>query len=59
MARYIPRFESIGFLYLHSKLWRQCLFDLTMYPKRVKKMDSASMSGKTPTFFTECKGGYF
>jgi hypothetical protein len=32
---------------------------LTMYSKRVKKMDSASMSGKTPTFFTECKGGYF
>jgi hypothetical protein len=25
----------------------------------VKKMDSASMSGKTPTFFTECEGGYF
>jgi hypothetical protein len=21
--------------------------------------DSASMSGKTPKFFTECKGGYF
>jgi hypothetical protein len=59
MARYISRFESIGFRYLHSKLWRQYLFDLTMYPKRVKKMDNASMSEKTPTFFTECKGGYF
>jgi hypothetical protein len=35
MARYIPRFESIGFLYLHSKLSRQCLFDPTRYPKRV------------------------
>jgi hypothetical protein len=29
------------------------------HPKRVKKIDSASMSGKTPKFFTECKGGYF
>jgi hypothetical protein len=56
MARYIPRFESIECLYLHSKLWRQCLFDPTRYPKRVKKMDSASMSGKTPKFFTECNG---
>jgi hypothetical protein len=56
MARYIPRFESIGFLYLHSKLSRQCLFDPTRYPKRVKKKDSGSMSGKTPKFFTECKG---
>jgi hypothetical protein len=30
-----------------------------MYPKRVKKKDSASMSGKTPKFFTEFKGGHF
>jgi hypothetical protein len=27
--------------------------------KRVKKKDSASMSGETPKFFTECKGGHF
>jgi hypothetical protein len=27
--------------------------------QRVKKKDSASMSGKTPKFFTECKGGHF
>jgi hypothetical protein len=59
MARLIPRFESIGFLYNHSKPSRQRLFDPTMYPKRVKKKDSASMSGKTPKFFTEFKGGHF
>jgi hypothetical protein len=52
-------FESIGFLYIHSKLSRQCLFGPTRYPKRVKKKDSASMSGKIPKFFTECKGGHF
>jgi hypothetical protein len=49
----------LGFLYIHSKLSRQSLYDPTRYPKRVKKKDSASMSGKTPKFFTECKGGHF
>jgi hypothetical protein len=29
------------------------------YPKRVKKKGSASMSGKTPKLFTECKSGHF
>jgi hypothetical protein len=27
--------------------------------KELKKKGSASMSGKTPKFFTECKSGYF
>jgi hypothetical protein len=27
--------------------------------KELKKKGSASMSGKTPTFFTECKNGNF
>jgi hypothetical protein len=27
--------------------------------KTLKKKDSASMAGKTPEFFTECKGGHF
>jgi hypothetical protein len=54
-----PDLNPLDFFNLHWKLSRQCLFDPTRYPKRVKKMDSASMSGKTPNFFTECKGGYF
>jgi hypothetical protein len=27
--------------------------------KELKKKSSASMSGKTPKFFTECKSGHF
>jgi hypothetical protein len=52
-----PRFESTEIFYIHH-FRDNSLFDPTRYPKRVKKKDSASMSGKTPKFFTECKGGH-
>jgi hypothetical protein len=32
---------------------------LIRYPKRGKKKTNASMSGKTPKFFTECISGHF
>jgi hypothetical protein len=53
-----PDLNPLDF-FIHSKLSRQCLFDPTRYPKRVKKKDSASISGKIPKFFTECKVGHF
>jgi hypothetical protein len=52
-------FESIRFFYIHSKHSRQCLFDPTGYPRRVKKKDSASPSGNTLKFFAECNDERF
>jgi hypothetical protein len=52
-----PRFESIGFLYIHWKLSRQCLFDPTRYPKKVKKRVVRVGQEKPRNFLLNAKVG--
>jgi hypothetical protein len=56
MAPYIPRFESIGFLYLHSKLSRQCLFDPTTQ-KDLRKWIVGVCQEKPRNFLLNAKVG--
>jgi hypothetical protein len=60
MAQYIPRFESIGFFIFITNFRDNVYLTPPGTQKELRiEANSASMSGKTPKFFIECKGGHF
>jgi hypothetical protein len=51
-----PDLNPLDF-FIFIRIFRENVY-LTPPGTQKEKVDSARMSGKTPKFFTECKGGY-